>query len=84
MLRYTAIMFAGLGLAAAIVAASYWWRASRVAPAEQVASISDVPELHIMGTEVAFNESSRLNSIAAIWTGIAAILSAIGSVLGVV
>lgn len=45
--------------------------------------ISLVPELHIMSGHVAFYESSPLNSTAATLTGIAAVLSAIGSVLGV-
>jgi hypothetical protein len=33
--------------------------------------------------QVAFNGSSRLNSHAAVWTGAAAILSALAAVLGV-
>jgi hypothetical protein len=52
--------------------------------AESTASISDVPELHILGGKVAFNESSRLNSHAAIWTGISALLNAIATVAGVI
>jgi hypothetical protein len=82
-LKTLAVLFAILGLAAAIVAAIYWRKASRVSIPNPVASISDVPELHILGTQVAFNESSRLNSRAAIWTGVAAILSAAASVFGV-
>jgi hypothetical protein len=83
MSRSIAIALAILGLAAAIIAARYWWKASRVAIPYTVASISDVPEAHILGTQVAFNESSRLNSRAAIWTGLAAVLSAAASVVGV-
>lgn len=82
-IKCIALACALLGLAAAIVAAIYWWKASRVPIPPTVASISDVPELHIMGTQVAFNESSRLNSRAAIWTGMAAVLSAVASILGV-
>jgi hypothetical protein len=78
-----AIVFAVAGLGAAIVAAIYWWKASRVPIQTAAASISDVPELHIMSGHTAFYESSQLNSRAAIFTGIAAVLSAIGSVLGV-
>jgi hypothetical protein len=77
-----AVVSALIGLAAAIVAAIYWWRASRIAIPPTVVSMSDVPELHILGTQVAYNESSRLNSRAAVWTGIAAIFSAVASVLG--
>ncbi|MBB5053475.1 hypothetical protein HNQ36_003475 [Afipia massiliensis] len=66
------------------MAAIYWWKASRVdIPHTAAASISDVPELYILNTQVAFNESSRLNCRAAVWTGLAAVLSAIASVLGV-
>jgi len=68
---------------AAIIAAAYWWKASRVAIRNTAASISDVPELYIQSTQVAFNESSRLYAYAAIWTGIAALLSAGAAVLGV-
>ena len=82
-LKCLAVIFAGLGLVAAIIAAAYWWKASRVSIPNPVASISDVQELYILGTQVAFNESSRLNSCAAIWTGVAAILSATASVVGV-
>ena len=82
-LKYLAVAFAALGLAAAIIAAVYWWKASSVSIPNSVASISDVQELYILGTAVAFNESSRFNSRAAIWTGVAAILSATASVLGV-
>ena len=78
-----AITFALLGLIAAVVAAFYWWKASTIASSEPVASISDAPELHILGNQVTFNESSRLNSIAARWTGVGALLSAVASVLGV-
>jgi hypothetical protein len=57
MLKEFAIALAITGLMAAIVAASYWWRASRIAILNSAASISDVPELHILSTQVAFNES---------------------------
>jgi DNA-binding transcriptional LysR family regulator len=77
-----AIAFALAGLGTAIAAAVYWRRASNVPISQPIASISDVPETHILSGHVAFNESSRLNSTAAM-TGIAAVLSAIGSVLGV-
>ena len=81
--KSAAVALAIMGLVAAIVAARYWWKASKVPISQPVASISDVPALHILGTQVAFNESSRLSGCAAIWTGIAAVLSATASVLGV-
>lgn len=82
-LKSVAIVLALLGLGAAIIAARYWWKASRVTIPETAASITDVPELYIMGTQVAFNESARLNQVAAIWTGIAALLSSAASVAGI-
>lgn len=78
-----AIAFAVAGLCSAVAAAFCWLKASRVPIHTPAASISDVPELHVMTGHVAFNESSRLNSRAAVLTGIAAVLSAVGSVLGV-
>ncbi len=78
-----AIAFALAGLGAAIAAAFYWLKASRVSIQIPATSITDVPELHLMSGHVAFNESSRLNARAAALTGVAAVLSAIGSVLGV-
>ena len=57
-----AIVFALAGLGTAIAAAFYWRRASQVPVHEPKASISDVPELHIMSGHVAFYESSQLNS----------------------
>jgi hypothetical protein len=53
-------------------------RASRVTIHRTNVSNSDAPQLHIMSGDLAFNESSRLNSTAA-----AAVLSGIGSVMGV-
>jgi len=78
-----AILFSVAGLSAAITAAVYWLRASRVTIHRTNVSNSDAPQLHIMNGDVAFNESSRLNSTAAVLTGIAAVLSGIGSVMGV-
>jgi hypothetical protein len=78
-----AILFAGAGLVTAMAAAFYWWKASRILIEPTAVSITDMPELHIMSGHVAFYESSRLNSTAAALTGVAAVLSAIGSVFGV-
>lgn len=78
-----AILFTFAGLITAVAAAWYWRLASHVYVPEPKASISDVPELHIMSGQVAAYESSKLNSTAATLTGLAAILSGIGSVLGV-
>ncbi|MGF6430888.1 MULTISPECIES: hypothetical protein [Bradyrhizobium] len=78
-----AIIFAPAGLGISVVAAIYWWKASRVPIQHPAASISDVSEQHIMSGQVAFYESSQLNSRAAVLTGVATVLSAVGSVFGV-
>ena len=68
-------------------AAWFWFASSKVDP-EQVeeteASINDYPEMHIMEakagvilTHNAMKRSSRLNKIAAAWSGVAAALGAI-------
>jgi len=87
------IMLALATFASAIIAAWYWFKSSRikvesVATAEG-ASISDVLELHIMGAQTdiftilhALRESSRLNKLAAVWTGVSAILTAVAAVTG--
>lgn len=80
--KVIAILLALGGLATAITAAIYWRKASRVSAVHTAASPSDVPELYILSNEVAFNESSRLNVKAALWTGASAILNAVATVVG--
>lgn len=77
---------------AAFVAAIYWYLSSRPTPATTVppvASISDSPEAHILGTQVdvvlihsALREASRLNKKAAIWSAIASLFAALSAALG--
>ena len=79
-------------LATGIVAATYWFRSAAVPLPqfdEPVASISDAPEQHIMNAVVnvgiiqgAMNESAKLNRIAAVWTGVSALLGALTTVPG--
>jgi hypothetical protein len=79
-------------LATAIIAAYYWFKSSRIPIPEleePIASISDAPILHILIAQVhigsimsATRESSRLNSAAAIWTGVSALLSAVTAIAG--
>lgn len=76
----------------AFVAAVFWYRSSRSAPEttpQPIASISDNPELHLLGTQVDVSgirsvlyEAARLNKTAAIWSAIAALLAAIAAALG--
>lgn len=83
MTKCAAIILAVLGLAAALNASRLWWQASSTPIPELFQSIPDVPELHLMNTQVAFNAASEINARAAIWTGLSAIISALASVLGV-
>ena len=83
MTKTAAIILALLGLAAALNAARLWWQASRTPIPALTQSISDAPELHLLNTQVIYNTSSQINARAAVWTGLAAILSALASVLGV-
>jgi hypothetical protein len=70
------------GFAVAIAAAYHWWKASRVYLPEPVASISDVPELHILNGQVSAALTNNMNARAAFLTGLAAILGTLGSVVG--
>jgi hypothetical protein len=83
-LKYLAIAFALAGFGAAIRAAHLWWKSGNVPILpDTAASISDVPALHVMSAQCAMFVSAGLNQRAARWTGSAAVLSALGSVLGV-
>jgi hypothetical protein len=68
-------------------AAWYWYKSSQVeiiGTAPGTASISDVPEIYIMGAQGAIMQSSALNAIAAKWTAAAAVLSALTSIWGAI
>jgi len=92
-LRIAYIICSAATAICALVAASYWYLSSRPTPAlgdPPVASISDVPELHIMSAQadvyevqVALAEASRLNKKAAIWSAIAALFGAAAAILGI-
>jgi hypothetical protein len=58
-----AILFSAAGLLAAIEAAYYSWKASRVTIETPAASISDVPQLHNMSGDIAFNRSCTLTPV---------------------
>jgi len=75
----------------AIISAVYWFKSSvlniKTVYTDNLPSISDVPELHIVTAQVdifnmhkVMNETCRLNKWAAIWTGIAALLSAVTTI----
>jgi hypothetical protein len=61
----------------------YWLLGSREYPSELPQSISDAPELHILNVQVSIGKAGALNAKAAVWTGAAAVLSALGSIIGV-
>ena len=77
----------------ALIAAAYWYLSSRPTPQlnnPPDASISDVPEIHILSAQVdiyaieeALSEASRLNKKAALWSAAAALLAAVAAVLGI-
>jgi hypothetical protein len=81
-IKITAFLFALAGLASAIVAARYWLLGSREYPSELVQSADDNPALHILNVQVSIGKAGALNAKAAKWTGAAAILSALGSIIG--
>ena len=82
---YISILFASLGFITAAIAASYWFRASRKnGPTPQQIFFAD--ESMRVGLLMAAQHvsiySAKLNSYAAVWTGISALLCAISSVVG--
>jgi hypothetical protein len=82
--KIAAVALAIAGLISALIAAWYWWKASRVTlPTPSDTFSFGEPTFPLMATLHALIESSRLNKTAALWTGGAAILSAIASILSV-
>jgi hypothetical protein len=58
---------------------------------DPIVSVDDAPAAHIytadanlIGIRLALNESSRLNKLAARWTGISALLGAAATVVGLI
>jgi hypothetical protein len=89
------LISASLTFVSAVIAAVYWFRSSRIRPktvsTENGPSISDIPEVHILAAQVdifgihdVINEISRLNKLAAIWTGISALLGAVTTMSGLI
>jgi hypothetical protein len=76
-LKYAVITLYGLSLLAALTAAHWWWYSSQTS-----IDVSRVPpKAYVLGLQFERHFSSWHNSNAAIWTGIAAILAFIASVL---
>jgi hypothetical protein len=84
-----------LSIATAIcagVAAYYWFRSSRTEigdDSDTIASIDDNPAEHILGAQadisiirIGLRHSAKLNGIAAIWSGFAALFAALASITG--
>jgi hypothetical protein len=89
--EFTAGALALFGLAASGFAAWYWYYASKVAMAPTWARGEHVFEPVIrelaFGGEIAglaqgASESTRLNKIAALWTGLSVLLNALSGVIG--
>jgi hypothetical protein len=85
--KYVSVAFALFGFATAAIAASYWFRASALPhPTGDTVLYAKEPDRSIL-LKIAQDISRRsgeLNSRAAIWTGVSALLSAISSVIGAV
>ena len=79
-LKFLAIAFALAGLGAAV---ERWKSGSVPVLPDTAASISDVSAVHIMSAQSAMFISAGVNQRAAKWTGVAEVLSALGSVFGV-
>ena len=87
------IICSALTAICALVAAAYWYLSSRPTPKlsnPPNASISDVPELHILTAQVdvyavqeALSEASLLNKKAALWSAVAALFGAAAAILGI-
>ena len=90
--RMVSLAFAIATFISGLVAAYYWYRSSRPAPAESMepmSSIEDDQTLHILsvrvdldGLRTAMIETSRLNKYASIWSAFAAGFGAIASLIG--
>jgi hypothetical protein len=92
LIQFAYLICSAATIIAALVAAFYWYFSSR--PMQEttmppLASISDTPEAHILGTQVdigsihlAMLAASRLNKKAAVWSAAAAFLGALPSALG--
>jgi len=93
MIRIAYVICSIATAACALIAAGYWYRSSRPTPAltePPAASISDVPQLHIMNAQAdvyevqaALAEASRLNKKAAVWSAVAALFGAAAAILGI-
>jgi hypothetical protein len=74
----------------ASVAAMYWFKSASPPPRPDDESVRDYPEIHTLTGRVdlekirnALQVSARFNRIAAIWTGISALLSAATTLVGI-
>lgn len=91
--RIAYIICSALTAICALVAAANWYLSSRPTPKlsdPPNASISDVPELHILTAQVdvyavqeALSEASLLNKKAALWSAVAALFGAAAEILGI-
>ncbi len=93
-MQSTLVSVLGAGtMITASIAALYWFKSASPPPQpldEPVASIGDSPEIHTLSARVdiekirhALQVSAKFNRIAAIWTGISALLSAATTLVGI-
>jgi hypothetical protein len=82
-LKYAAIIVSGFSLLAALLAAFYWLRSCRIYIDVSRVPPKDRQAAYIIALQIALSQAAWLNSQAAIWTGIAAVLSATTTVIGI-
>jgi hypothetical protein len=85
--KYVSVVFALLGFATAAIAAWYWFKASALPypKGDDLMYAKEIDRRILLGiSQDISRRSGKLNSRAAIWTGVSALLSAISSVIGAV
>jgi hypothetical protein len=80
--KIVAFVFAVAGLVVALKAATLWLEASNYKLPPLDVSIGDSPAMHLQHTQSEIYGAAALNALAARWTGAAAVLSAIASIIG--
>jgi len=93
LMLWNAILVLGIATLITALMASYYWYKSSIVPVNEVerpkASVDDSPAAHILTADFnleavryVLRESSRLNKLAARWTGVSALLGAFTTFAG--
>lgn len=87
-LKLTSLVLAIIGSVAGLIAAHYWYRASKVAisPAWELVPSRELETKNIMGwvtgNMIAFTSSGKLNKYAARWSAVAVMASGFSALFG--